>query len=208
MSEAALALDAEGRTTKAVTEAEVDVRLAGVRKTYGDVVAVDRVDLEVRRGEFFTMLGPSGSGKTTCLRMVAGFERPDEGKVELGGEDMTGLPPHERDVNTVFQDYALFPHMSVGQNVEYGLKVKKHPAEVRRERVAEALSLVRLEGFEKRRPNQLSGGQRQRVALARALVNRPRVLLLDEPLGALDLKLRQQLQVELKRIQGEVGITF
>jgi putative spermidine/putrescine transport system ATP-binding protein len=186
----------------------VDVRLAGVRKAYGDVVAVDGVDVEIRRGEFFTMLGPSGSGKTTCLRMIAGFVRPDEGRIELGGRDVTGLPPHERDVNTVFQDYALFPHMSVGQNVEYGLKVKKVSAPDRRERVVQALEMVRLGGFEKRRPSQLSGGQRQRVALARALVNRPRVLLLDEPLGALDLKLRQQLQVELKRIQEEVGITF
>jgi putative spermidine/putrescine transport system ATP-binding protein len=185
-----------------------DVRLIGVRKVFGDVVAVDGIDIEVREGEFFTMLGPSGSGKTTCLRMIAGFERPDEGRIELGGTDVTGLPPNERDVNTVFQDYALFPHMSVGRNVEYGLRVKKVPASERRRRVTEALALVRLEGFEGRRPSQLSGGQRQRVALARALVNRPRVLLLDEPLGALDLKLRQQLQVELKRIQEEVGITF
>jgi putative spermidine/putrescine transport system ATP-binding protein len=190
------------------TPGAADVRLRGVRKTYGEVVAVDEVEIEVREGEFFTMLGPSGSGKTTCLRMIAGFETPDRGRIELAGEDVTGLPPNERDVNTVFQDYALFPHMTVGENVEYGLKVKKFPVADRKRRVAEALELVRLEGFEKRRPGQLSGGQRQRVALARALVNRPRVLLLDEPLGALDLKLRQQLQVELKRIQEEVGITF
>jgi putative spermidine/putrescine transport system ATP-binding protein len=204
MMEAALGLAADGEAAAG----DIDVRLAGVRKTFGEVVAVEHIDLEVRRGEFFTMLGPSGSGKTTCLRMIAGFERPDSGRIELAGQDVSRLPPDERDVNTVFQDYALFPHMTVGQNVEYGLKVKKRPADERQQRVAQALELVRLEGFEKRRPSQLSGGQRQRVALARALVNRPRVLLLDEPLGALDLKLRQQLQVELKRIQGEVGITF
>ena len=189
-------------------DTDVDVGLSGVRKLFGDVVAVAGVDLEVRRGEFFTMLGPSGSGKTTCLRMIAGFERPDSGRIDLGGQDVTNLPPNERDVNTVFQDYALFPHMSVGQNVQYGLRVKKRPQAERRERASEALALVRLEGFEDRRPNQLSGGQRQRVALARAIVNRPRVLLLDEPLGALDLKLRQQMQIELKQIQDRVGITF
>ena len=187
---------------------DVAVRLDGVRKTYGEVVAVDRVDLEILEDEFFTLLGPSGSGKTTCLRIIAGFERPDEGRVELAGRDVTDLPPYERDVNTVFQDYALFPHMSVGENVEYGLRIAKIGREERRRRAGEALELVRLGGYEKRRTGQLSGGQRQRVALARALVNRPRVLLLDEPLGALDLKLRQQMQHELRSIQGEVGITF
>ncbi len=185
-----------------------DVRLAGVRKTFGEVVAVDRVDLEVRRGEFFTLLGPSGSGKTTTLRMIAGFEEPDEGTVEIAGRDVTGVPPYEREVNTVFQDYALFPHMTVAENVEYGMRVRKVAKGERRRRAREALAMVRLEGFEERKPGELSGGQRQRVALARAIVNRPRVLLLDEPLGALDLKLREQMQVELKRIQHEVGITF
>ncbi len=184
------------------------VRLVGARKTYGDVVAVDGIDLEIAEDEFFTMLGPSGSGKTTCLRLIAGFEHPDGGRIELGGRDVSGLPPHERDVNTVFQDYALFPHMSVGDNVAYGLKVKKVNADERRRRVGEALEMVRLAGYEDRRPAQLSGGQRQRVALARALVNRPRVLLLDEPLGALDLKLRQQMQGELRGLQQEVGVTF
>jgi putative spermidine/putrescine transport system ATP-binding protein len=189
-------------------QVEVDVRVSGLRKSYGDVKAVDGVDLEIGRGEFFTMLGPSGSGKTTTLRVIAGFERPDEGTVELRGRDVSQLPPFARDVNTVFQDYALFPHMTVQENVEYGLRVKRVPREERRRRAGEALALVRLEGYGARKPAQLSGGQRQRVALARAVVNRPQALLLDEPLGALDLKLRQELQVELKRIQQELGITF
>jgi putative spermidine/putrescine transport system ATP-binding protein len=179
-----------------------------VSKHYDDVVAVDSIDLEVRRGEFFTMLGPSGSGKTTTLRMIAGFEEPDTGRVELGGKDVVGMPPYDRSVNTVFQDYALFPHMSVGDNVAYGLRVKGIGKEERRRKAFEALATVRLEGYEGRKPNQLSGGQQQRVALARAIVNEPRVLLLDEPLGALDLKLREQMQVELKSIQSAVGITF
>jgi putative spermidine/putrescine transport system ATP-binding protein len=191
--------------------AEIDVRLTGVRKTYGDVVAVDRVDLEIPAGEFFTLLGPSGSGKTTTLRLIAGFERPDEGRVELGGVDVTNRAPYEREVNTVFQDYALFPHMTVAENVAYGLRVKRVPRAERKQRVEEILKVVRLPGLGDRKPVQLSGGQRQRIALARSLVNTPRVLLLDEPLGALDLKLRQEMQIELKRIQREVsdiGITF
>jgi putative spermidine/putrescine transport system ATP-binding protein len=187
---------------------DVDVHLVGVSKRYGDLVAVDTLDLEVRRGEFFTLLGPSGSGKTTTLRMIAGFEEPDNGRVELAGKDVTGLPPYDRSVNTVFQDYALFPHMTVGENVAYGLRVKGVRKEERRRRASEALATVRLAGYERRKPNQLSGGQQQRVALARAIVNEPRVLLLDEPLGALDLKLREQMQVELNMIQEQVGITF
>ena len=185
-----------------------DIRLRGLRKRFGDVAAVDGIDLDIARGEFFTMLGPSGSGKTTTLRMIAGFELPDEGSIELSGEDVSKLPPYDRPVNTVFQDYALFPHMTVQQNVEYGLMVRKMPKAERRARAEEALGMIQLEGFGARKPSQLSGGQRQRVALARAIVNRPKVLLLDEPLGALDLKLRQEMQIELKRIQGEVGITF
>jgi putative spermidine/putrescine transport system ATP-binding protein len=185
-----------------------DVEVAGIRKTYGDVVAVDNVDLRVAEGEFFTLLGPSGSGKTTTLRLIAGFERPDAGHVRLGGDDITRKPPYARDVNTVFQDYALFPHMTVGENVGYGLKVKGVPRRERVRQVAEVLSMVRLEGFGARRPVQLSGGQRQRVALARSIVNRPKVLLLDEPLGALDLKLRQEMQLFLKALQRDLGMTF
>jgi putative spermidine/putrescine transport system ATP-binding protein len=184
------------------------IRLQGLRKTFGDATAVAGVDLEITDGEFFSMLGPSGSGKTTVLRMIAGFESPTAGRIELAGQEVTGLAPFERDVHTVFQDYALFPHMTVEQNVAYGLKVRKVRKAERLVRARKALADVRLEGFGRRRPGQLSGGQRQRVALARALVGRPRVLLLDEPLGALDLKLREQMQVELKAIQREVGITF
>ncbi len=185
------------------------VELIGVRKVFGNrIVAVEGADLSVGDGELFAILGPSGSGKTTVLRMVAGFEPPTDGRIKLGGVDVTELPARRRDVNTVFQEYALFPHMTVAQNVEYGLKVRGVPKAERRRRTADALDMVRLSEHARRRPEQLSGGQRQRVALARALVGRPRVLLLDEPLGALDLKLREQMQVELKAIQREVGITF
>ena len=182
--------------------------MVSLTKHYGEVVAVAGIDLEVKPGEFFTMLGPSGSGKTTTLRMIAGFEDPSGGTVELAGRDVSGVPPYDRAVNTVFQDYALFPHMTVGENVAYGLRVAGVAKEERAQRRDEALEMVRLAGYGDRKPGELSGGQRQRVALARAIVNRPRVLLLDEPLGALDLKLREQMQVELKTIQSEVGITF
>jgi putative spermidine/putrescine transport system ATP-binding protein len=180
----------------------------GVSRHFGDVKAVDDVNMEIRDGEFFSMLGPSGSGKTTCLRMIAGFDRPSAGRIMLYGQDVSNLPPYERPVNTVFQDYALFPHMTVGQNIAYGLMIKGVPKARRQQQVEEMLDLVQLPGFHHRKPAQLSGGQRQRVALARALINRPKVLLLDEPLGALDLKLRQQMQVELKGLQRQVGITF
>ncbi|NDE47781.1 MAG: ABC transporter ATP-binding protein [Actinobacteria bacterium] len=184
------------------------IEIRNLAKAFGTVKAVDGVDLDINSGEFITLLGPSGSGKTTVLRMIAGFEDPDSGTIRLNGKDITHLPPYDRDVNTVFQDYALFPHMDVITNIEYGLRVKKVPKEQRREKALNALAQVRLSGYENRKPSQLSGGQRQRVALARALVNRPSVLLLDEPLGALDLKLRQQMQIELKELQREVGITF
>jgi putative spermidine/putrescine transport system ATP-binding protein len=201
--------------TQAPARAESDagatapaVRLTGIRRLYGDVVAIADLDLDIAEGEFFTMLGPSGSGKTTTLRVIAGFERPDAGKVELAGADVTGTAPSQRDVNTVFQDYALFPHMTVLENVEYGLRVKGVGRRERRAKAEEVLERVRLPGLGARKPVQLSGGQRQRVALARSIVNNPTVLLLDEPLGALDLKLRQEMQVFLKELQRELGITF
>jgi len=187
---------------------EIDVRLERVTKQFGEMVAVDDLSLDIAEGEFFSMLGPSGCGKTTTLRMIGGFEDPSRGTVYLGGRDVTDLPPYKRDVNTVFQSYALFPHLDVFENVAFGLRRKKVAKADVETRVTETLRLVDLVGFEKRKPPQMSGGQQQRVALARALVNRPKVLLLDEPLGALDLKLRKQMQLELKLIQQEVGITF
>ena len=184
------------------------IQLRGLTKSFGSVVAVNNLNLEIAPGEFFPMLGPSGSGKTTVLRLIAGFEKPTSGSIELFGQDVSSVPPFEREVNTVFQDYALFPHMSVQENIEYGLKVQKVPKEERQARVMNALKTVRLADLGERKPAQLSGGQRQRIALARAIVVEPKVLLLDEPLGALDLKLREEMQVELKEIQRELGITF
>ena len=184
------------------------VKFERVSRHFGDVKAVDDVSLEIAEGEFFAMLGPSGSGKTTCLRLIAGFDQPTAGHIEIFGVTAEGVPPYRRDVNTVFQDYALFPHMSVGDNVAYGLMVKGVDKAERSKRAGEMLELVKLGGYDERKPSQLSGGQRQRVALARALVNQPKVLLLDEPLGALDLKLREQMQVELKSLQRNLGISF
>ncbi len=187
---------------------EADVQLDQVTKRFGDVTAVDSLSLTIERGEFFALLGPSGCGKTTTLRMIGGFEATTEGAISLGGTDVTDLPPFKRNVNTVFQNYALFPHLNVFENIAFGLRRRKVPDGEIRGQVASMLKLVDMPGYEKRRPNQLSGGQQQRVALARALINNPQVLLLDEPLGALDLKLRKQMQLELKRIQTEIGITF
>jgi len=194
--------------TQTETKTEYDIRLVDLSKRFDDVVAVDDISLDVDRGHFLALLGPSGCGKTTTLRMIGGFEEPTAGRIELGGVDVAPLPPYKRDVNTVFQSYALFPHLSIFENVAFGLRRRGVKGGDLRERVGESLELVGLAGLEKRKPRQLSGGQQQRIALARALVNRPRVLLLDEPLGALDLKLRKEMQLELKRIQAEVGITF
>jgi putative spermidine/putrescine transport system ATP-binding protein len=191
-----------------MTDQQPAIRLTGLTKEFGAVTAVDHVDLEIAAGEFFSMLGPSGSGKTTVLRLIAGFEQPTAGTIELFGDDVTRRAPFDRDVNTVFQDYALFPHMNVLDNVAYGLRVRGIGRSERNERARRALASVRLEQMADRKPSQLSGGQRQRVALARATVVQPKVLLLDEPLGALDLKLREQMQVELKQIQRDLGITF
>jgi len=188
--------------------AELDVELRGVTKRFDDTVAVDALDLEIRHGEFLSLLGPSGCGKTTTLRLIAGFEQPDEGSVRIGEIDVAGLPPYKRNVNTVFQSYALFPHLTVLENVAYGLKQRGLRRGARDAKAREALELVQLPQLATRSPRQLSGGQQQRIALARALVMEPRVLLLDEPLGALDLKVRKELQIELKRIQTRVGITF
>jgi len=187
---------------------EVDIRLDRVTKAFGDTIAVDDLSLDIEEGEFFSMLGPSGCGKTTTLRMIGGFDDPTRGTIYLGGRDVTDLPPYRRDVNTVFQSYALFPHFNVFENVAFGLRRRKVDRSEIERRVKDSLELVDLVGFDRRKPGQMSGGQQQRVALARALVNRPKALLLDEPLGALDLKLRKQMQLELKRIQEEVGITF
>ena len=195
-------------TTSIGEQTDVDVEFRGVTKRFGSLTAVNSVNLKVRKGEFLSLLGPSGCGKTTSLRLIAGFEQPDEGELLIGGVDSVGIAPYKRDVNTVFQSYALFPHMSILDNVAYGLKQRKIPKRDRRAMAQEALKLVQLTGREEHRPSMLSGGQQQRVALARALVMNPRVLLLDEPLGALDLKLRKEMQIELKRIQNRVGITF
>ena len=206
-----MAVESRERTEEAqvqVSDREVDVRLERVTKRFDDVVAVDDISLEIEHGSFFALLGPSGCGKTTTLRMIGGFEEPTEGTIYLGPEPVTGKPPYKRDVNTVFQSYALFPHLSILENVAFGLRRRGVRKQEARGRVLDILGLVGLEGMERRKPRQLSGGQQQRVALARALVNRPRVLLLDEPLGALDLKLRKQMQLELKAIQHDVGITF
>jgi putative spermidine/putrescine transport system ATP-binding protein len=203
-----LATHAPARPARDAETAKPAVRLTGIRRTYGDVVAIENLALDIAEGEFFTLLGPSGSGKTTTLRVIAGFERPDAGRVELRGVDVTRVAPAQRDVNTVFQDYALFPHMTVLENVEYGLRVKGVGRRERREKAQEVLARVRLQHVGGRKPVQLSGGQRQRVALARAIVNSPSVLLLDEPLGALDLKLRQEMEVFLKALQRDLGITF